>query len=261
MEIAVEYKQNRIVVDGTELFYKIAGDGKPLLIIHGWGASSMSWMGVVEEMAGKGFKLIIPDLPGFGKSAAPKSAWGSDDYVNAILKLINELDLKDFFLLGHSFGGGIALKIATGENGVKKLILCDAAVVREERLDLRQKISKTLANIGGKIISKDFPGYRFFEKLVYRLAGANDYYKASPIMKEVFKKVISDDLRFLLSKVQQPCLIIWGSEDKATPLEDAYFLNKEIADSELKLIAGARHNPYKTNPGETAEAIINFLKK
>lgn len=261
MEISVEYKQNRIIVDGTELFYKVAGDGKPLLIIHGWGASSMSWIGVVEEMAGKGFKLIIPDLPGFGKSALPNSAWGTEDYADTILKLIKELGLKDFYLLGHSFGGGIALRIATEGNGVEKLILCDAAVVREERLDLRQKVSKTLANIGGKLVSKDFPGYRFFEKLVYRLAGANDYYKASPVMKEVFKKVISEDLRFLLPKVRQPCLIIWGSEDKATPLEDAYFLNHEIAGSELKLIEGGRHNPYKTNPKETAEAIIKFLNK
>ena len=261
MEISVEYKQNRIEINGKELSYKIAGTGNPLLIIHGWGASSNSWMGMVEEMVGKGFQLIIPDLPGFGKSSDPDSSWGSEDYVNIILELIKKLDLKEFYLLGHSFGGGIALKIATGKNGVNKLILCDAAIVREERLDLRQKTSKFISKIGSKIVSKNLPGYHFLEKMLYRLAGASDYYRANPVMKEVFKKVINEDMSYLLNKVSQPCLIIWGEEDKATPLIDAHFLNNEIKGSELKIISGARHNPYKTHAKETAEIIINFLNK
>lgn len=261
MEVSIEYKQNKTVIDEKELFYKVAGEGKPLLIVHGWGASSMSWMGIVEEMAGKGYKLIIPDLPGFGKSSSPDETWGTESYASIISKLIKELDLKDFYLLGHSFGGGISLRIATENKDVRKLILCDAAIVREERLDLRQKISKALANIGSRLVSKDFPAYRFFEKLIYKLAGANDYYRASPAMKEVFKRVVNEDLRFLLTKVRQPCLIIWGSEDKATLLEDAHFLNKEIEGSELRIIKGGRHNPYKTHPKEVAQAIINFLNK
>jgi len=261
MEIAVEYKQNRIEINGKELSYKVAGTGKPLLIIHGWGASSNSWMGFVEEMVGKGFQLIIPDLPGFGKSPDPDNTWGSEDYSNFILELVKRLNLKDFYLLGHSFGGGIALRIATGNNSVDKLILCDAAIVREEKLSFRQKASKMFAKVGSKIIPKNLPGYRFLEKLVYRLAGASDYYRANPVMKDVFKKVINEDLSFLLKKVSQPCLIIWGEDDKATPLIDAHFLSKEIKDSELKIISGARHNPYKTHPKETAEAIINFLSK
>ncbi len=260
IETSVEYKQKRIFVGGTELSYKVAGEGKPLLIIHGWGASSMSWMGVVEEMSGKGFQLIIPDLPGFGKSSAPEANWGSKEYADIIYALIKEMDLKDCYLLGHSFGGGIALRIVVERGGVSKLILCDAAIVREERLDMRQKISKALANIGGKLVSKDFPGYKFFEKMIYRLAGVNDYYRASPVMKEVFRRVVSEDLRFLLPEAKLPCLIIWGSEDKATPVEDAHFLNNQIAGSELVMIPGGRHNPYKTNPKETAEAIIKFLK-
>lgn len=261
MEISVEYKQNRIEINGKELSYKIAGKGRPILIIHGWGASSNSWMGLIEEMAGKGFQLVIPDLPGFGKSSDPDKTWGSGDYADIILELIKILGLNDFCLLGHSFGGGIALRIATGDNGVEKLILCDAAIVREERLDFRQKASKAIARIGSKLLPKNLPGYRFLEKMVYRLAGANDYYRANPVMKEVFKKVISEDLSHLAGKVSQPCLIIWGEEDKATPLIDADFLKKEIKGSELKIISGARHNPYKTNPKETAEAIINFLNE
>jgi pimeloyl-ACP methyl ester carboxylesterase len=260
MEIAVEYKQNIVDINGRKLSYKIAGVGRPLLIIHGWGASSNSWMSLVEEMSGKGFQLIIPDLPGFGKSPDPDKAWGSEEYSKLIIALINHLGLKDFHLLGHSFGGGVALKIATGDNNVSKLILCDAAIVRKERLNARQKISKRIAKFGS-LVPKSLPGYRFFEKLVYRLAGASDYYRANPVMKEVFKKVVNEDLSYLADKVRQPCLIIWGGDDEATPLVDGQFLNKEIKGSELKIIGGARHNPYKTHSKETAEIIINFLNK
>lgn len=257
-----ELKENKVNIDGIDLYYKTAGEGKPFLILHGWGASSISWMRLIDEMAGKGFKLIVPDLPGFGKTEMSKSVWGVGEYADFIIKFIKELNLSDFYLLGHSFGGGIALKIATEKN-VKplKLIFCDAAIVREERLNLRQRLSKFLAKIGSKIISHDSRVYAFFEKIAYRLAGTYDYYRANPLMKEVFKKVVSEDLTRFLSKVDMPCLIIWGGDDQITPVEDGVLFQQEIDDSELKIISGARHNPYKTDPVEVSESIIKFLNK
>jgi pimeloyl-ACP methyl ester carboxylesterase len=257
-----EFKENKINIDGIDLYYKTAGEGKPFLILHGWGASSFSWMRVVDEMAGKGFKLILPDLPGFGKTEMPKTVWGVGEYADFVIAFIKKLGLSDFYLLGHSFGGGVALKIATEKN-VKplKIIFCDAAVVREERLNLRQRISKALARVGSGIISKDSRAYVFFEKLAYKLSGTYDYYRANPLMKEVFKKVISEDLTHLLSKVDMPCLIIWGEGDQVTPVEDGVLFQQEIDDSELKIIKGARHNPYKTDAVEVTESIIKFLNK
>ena len=257
-----ELKENKININGIDLYYKTAGEGKPFLILHGWGASSFSWIRFVDEIAGKGFKLIIPDLPGFGKTEMPKTIWGIDDYANLIVSFVKELKLPSFYLLGHSFGGGIALKIAT-EKDIRpaKLIFCDAAIVREERLNLRQRISKFLARVGSKFISDDSRVYSFFEKIAYRISGTYDYYRANPLMKEVFKKVISEDLTHLLPKVNMPCLIIWGENDQVTPVEDGVLFQQEIDDSELKIIKGARHNPYKTDAVEVGEYIIKFLNK
>lgn len=213
-------------------------------------------------MVGKGFKLIIPDLPGFGKTKMPKDIWGVGEYADFIISFIKKLDISSFYLLGHSFGGGIALKIATEKN-IKplKIIFCDAAIVREERLNLRQRISKFLYVIGSKIIFKDSRIYSFFEKIAYKISGTYDYYKANPLMKEVFKKVISEDLTYLLPKVDMPCLIIWGEDDQVTPVEDGVLLEQEIDNSELKTIKGARHNPYRTDAVEVSESIIKFLNK
>jgi len=257
-----EFKENKININGVELYYKTAGEGRPFLILHGWGASSVSWLRLVDEMAGKGFKLIIPDLPGFGKTETPKTVWGVGEYADLIIAFIKKLDLSEFYLLGHSFGGGIALKMATEKNFKPlKLIFCDAAIVREERLNLRQRISKFLAKIGSKVISEDSRMYSFFEKMAYRLSGTYDYYRANPLMKEIFKKVVGEDLTHLLLKVDMPCLIIWGEDDPITPVEDGVLFHQEIDNSELKIIKGARHNPYKTDSVEVGESIIKFLNK
>jgi pimeloyl-ACP methyl ester carboxylesterase len=260
MEI-FEYKENKISVDGLDIFYKTAGEGKPLLILHGWGASSVSWMRVTEDLAGKGFEVIVPDLPGFGKTPDPKEPWTSENYASFLLKFIKTLKLDDFYLLGHSFGGGLALLLAAGHKaGIAKLILCDAAIVREERLDFRQKISQILAKIGGKAASKSFL-YPFYAKVAYFISGNYDYYKANALMRETFKKVIDEDLTHLLDKVDQPTLVVWGEEDRATPLEDAFRISEAIKSSELKIVTGAGHNPHRTEPEKLSGIIINFLKK
>ncbi|MFA5072114.1 MAG: alpha/beta hydrolase [Candidatus Pacearchaeota archaeon] len=257
-----EFKENKININGVDLYYKTAGEGKPFLIIHGWGASSFSWIRIIDEMADKGFKLIIPDLPGFGKTETPKTVWGVGEYADLIATFIKELGLSHFYLLGHSFGGGIALKMVTEKN-IKplKLIFCDAAIIREQRLNLRQRFSKFLAKIGLKFISKDSRIYGFFEKIAYKVAGAYDYYRANPLMKEIFKEVVAEDLTHLLPKVDIPCLIIWGENDQVTPVEDGAFFQQEIDDSEFEVIKGARHNPYSTNPVEFSKKVIKFLNK
>ncbi len=99
------------------------------------------------------------------------------------------------------------------------------------------------------------------KRLLTRISGTYDYYKANPLMKEVFKKVISEDLTYLLPNVDMPCLIVWGEDDQVTPVEDGVLLEQAIDNSELKIIKGARHNPYKTDSVEVAESIIKFLNK
>jgi len=260
MEI-FEFKENKINLNGIDLFYKVAGKGRPIIILHGWGGSSFSWMRIIDEMAGKGFQLIIPDLPGFGKTKAPDSIWGVSDYANFVADFIKEIGAKDFVIMGHSFGGGIALKLSGEKKIGEKVIFCDAAIIREERLSFRQKISKNASRIGKRIISQECFAYKFFEKITYFVSGTYDYYSANPLMKDIFRKVISEDLSHLLEKVTVPCLIIWGENDKITPTEDGILFNKKIKNSELKIIEGAGHNPHKTHSEKVAEAIISFLNK
>ena len=190
--------EEKILIDDLKINYKILGEGKPLLILHGWGGSSDSWISVQEILSKKGYEVVCPDLPGFGKSSNPSKGWDNDDYIDFILKFTEKIGFKNFSLLGHSFGGGLATKFTVKHpERVKSLILCDAAIIRDKkRLTLRQKFANFLAKIGNIFFSAPFfekNFYPFARKIVYKIAGVQDYYLAKGTMKETIKKVFKED--------------------------------------------------------------------
>ena len=75
-----------VFVDNLKINLKVVGQGEPVLILHGWGSSIKSWLRVQEFLAEKGFKVIVPDLPGFGESSVPEKAWTVLDYKNFIIR-------------------------------------------------------------------------------------------------------------------------------------------------------------------------------
>ena len=103
---------SEITINGIKTNYEIFGEGKPFLILHGWGSNCERWAPVAELISQKGFKVVVVDLPGFGKSSALPMPWDTNKYINWIEQFIKEIGLSDFYILGHSFGGALASKIA-----------------------------------------------------------------------------------------------------------------------------------------------------
>ena len=123
--------EKTVLVDGFQVHYKQMGEGRPLLILHGWGSSSDSWVRVQEMLAAKGYQVIVPDLPGFGKTQAPHTVWGVEEYAEFMNRFTEELGLEKFILAGHSFGGQTAIQFAVDHPGkLEKLVLIAAAGVR-----------------------------------------------------------------------------------------------------------------------------------
>mgnify|MGYP001595729449 FL=1 len=202
--------------------------------------------------------VIIPDLPGFGQSQKPAVSWSIDNYVewiNELSEKITELN-KDFYLLGHSFGGAVAIKFTIKYNQkVKKLFLVSAACIRKQTL-----IKKILRHVSKFIKLFSFlPYYQQTRKAFYKfIIKKSDYPYIEGIMKETYLQVIADDLTHYLSFLRVFTVIIWGEKDNLTPVENAYYINKKITNSKLIIIQSAGHNLNKI-PEVLTEKIIENL--
>lgn len=254
--------EEKILINGIETNYKILGSGQPLLILHGWNGSSNSWEKVMEFLAPR-FQVIIPDFPGFGKSQFPSRVWELNDFVFWFKNFTERLNLKEFFLLGHSFGGRVAIKFSIFyPEKVKKLLLVSSAGIKSEP-DLKTRIIFTFAFIGNAIFSpKPFSRLKNFARnFFYKILKNKDYVKAKGVMRETMKKIVNEDLLPVLSQIKQETILIWGKKDGLVPLKYGQIFNEKIKNSKLIILEGIRHSPHLESSEKLSEIIIQFLEK
>ncbi len=235
----------------------------PILILHGWSKDMTGKRYAVLQsmLAKKGFTVFAPDLPGFGANPLKKEALEFDDYIKFVHDYIKQLKIKKVILLGHSFGGRIAINFtARYPDLVEKLILTGASGIPRPLPSLKKKIVYLLTKIFRPFFS--IPPFSFFyilfRKLVYYSIGEMDYYKAGSLRK-TFKKVHKVSIVDALSKITAPTLIVWGGNDTIVPLEDGELMHNTIKNSQLIVIKNATHKLPYNNPKEFVNAINSFL--
>jgi len=229
-----------------------------LLILHGWGSKAENWIRVKELLEREGYKVFVPDLPGFGKNSPLSHAWAIDDYVKWVADFCEKNNLSQFFLLGHSFGGAISIKFSLKyPRKVIKMFLVASSGIR--RKTLKKKVLKKIANFSNFFSFAPF--YPLIRKIFYKIVvKKSDYpYIEGRTMKETYLRIIDEDLSFYLPYVSVPTVIIWGDKDKVLPVEDAYFMNQKIKKSNLIIITGANHDLERKVPGILAEKVKKFL--
>lgn len=235
------------------------GLGDPIVLLHGWGTNIESFSPIYSDLQNKR-KIIALDFPGFGQTDFPPTPWGVGDYTDWLLALLQCLKIENADFLGHSFGGRVGIKLAvTHPKVVNKLILVDSAGVRQFKMGWRNNILKEIANIGKPILYSlpNQMGLKLRWKF-YKAIGATDYLTAGRL-KETYQKVINEDLEPVLCNISSPTLLIWGEEDRATPLKDGILMSKIIPDSKLVVIKYAGHYPFVDNSSEVNKQIENFL--
>lgn len=248
-------------IDGIKINYELCGEGKCVLFLHGWGAN-LKLFDYLADTVAKKYTALRLDLPGFGESAEPESAWGVDDYVAFVRKFTKELGLEPQVLIGHSFGGRLMIKmLSDGENGsVEKAVFIDAAGIKPKKT-LRQKLSLGMYKAGKRILSMP-PVKKLFPEALEKLRskrGSADYKSATPVMRQTLVKVVNEDLTNLLPKISAPSLLIWGTLDTATPLSDAMTFERLIPDAGLVKVEGAGHYSFLQAPDLCRRAISSFL--
>lgn len=230
-----------------------------IVILHGWGRRLERWQGLKKELIKAGFNVFLPHLPGFGSRPAPEKPWKLDDYVRWVKSRLP----KNYFLIGHSFGGRIAIKIASqNPQGMKGLILIDSAGIRPGNW-LKRSFFWLLAKMG-KIFFLLPPFFLLrglAKPLLYKLAGARDYEQAKGVMKKTLQKVIAEDLKKDLKKIKIPTLILWGEQDKVTPVSDGKLMDCLIKNSYLKIFPGVGHDLPLRMFNRAAEIMIKFCQE
>ncbi|MBI2121430.1 MAG: alpha/beta fold hydrolase [Candidatus Wildermuthbacteria bacterium] len=216
----MDRKDFTTIIDGLQVAYAERGSGRPILFLHGWGSSSDSWSGVADELSKSGFRVVILDLPGFGKTPPPPQAWGVGEYAAFVEKFGRALDIFPCVLAGHSFGGQVAVMLASLRPGlVSRLVLVAPAALRPApgRKELMLQKAATMMRALLSIIPDD-GAKEYVRRALYRAIGRYDYGRARGIMREVFKKVVRQDCATLLPAIRTQTLLLWGEKDALTPL-------------------------------------------
>ncbi len=252
----------KISVQGREAAYREWGSGSQvILMLHGWPADSSDYGEVAPKLAQAGWRVIVPDLPGWGETPEPPQPWSVNDYMRWVQSFVEALRLPPFLLFGHSFGGRVAIKyIISYPYQVRALILCAAAGIRPDPYTLKRRALRLAAKTGKAVFA--IPGLRvlggFMRRALYHVAGSNDYLKAEGVMKETIVRVLEEDLTPLLPEIKHPTLVVWGSADGATPLIHGQAMARTIPQATLRVFDGVRHNIPKLVPEILAAAIIEY---
>jgi len=253
-----------------KLSYQIFGAGKPLLLLHGWGSSGEVMMPLAKNIAHLRTCYVI-DLPGFGASPEPIRGWEIDDYAAIIQAFTQSLNLKDTKadLLVHSFGGRIALKLCASEFGKKyfeKILITGGAGMKPKRSAgyfIRKYTAKSL-----KAPFLLLPSTQQQKALswlrrtsIWRKLGSGDYSKLSGVMRETFVKSVNEYLEPCLPRIPHEVLLLWGSNDEATPLYQAERMEQGIPAAVLVVIEGAGHYAFLDKPKRFASIAEAFFKE
>lgn len=254
------YKEQRIA-------YEVVGEGKALVILHGWGSSRRVMMPIANQLAHIRACYVL-DLPGFGDSNEPSNGWTIDDYADAVQAFIEKLPDDTIDVLVHSFGGRIILKLLTRPKGkqiIEKVLITGGAGMKPKRswrFYMKKYTAKTLKApfviLPNPLREKALAWLRRTD--LWKSLGSSDYSKLSGVMRETFVKSVSEYLEDSLPKIPHETLLLWGKNDDATPVYQAERIEKGLKNSALVVIENAGHYAFLDKPKQFASITEAFLK-
>lgn len=249
-------------IDNISVNYIDIGDGDIIVLLHGWGSNITLFEGIVKTLS-PNHRVVAPDMPGFGKTSEPPQPWCVDDYVDFVTKFLNALNIKEFSVLVHSFGGRVLFKLNAKKELpfiIKKAVLIDSAGIMPKKT-FKQKLSLRMYKAARCIMSTKVLHFLYPDAVenMRKKRGSADYNNATPTMRSTLVKVVNEDLEPLVSKLNCPTLLIWGDADTATPISDAELMEQLIPDAGLVVCEGAGHYSFLEQPVKVHGALKAFF--
>ena len=263
----------------VKLYYSEEGKGPPVLLIHGFGASTFTWRFVAPELA-KSHRVIAVDLKGFGLSDKPfDGRYSVYDQAELLAQLIEDKDLRDLTLVGHSFGGGVALLLALEANQrldgrITRLVLLDSiAFPQNIPVFFRLLDVPLVSQIGVRMVPPSVQA-----RVALQIAYFDDS-KIDPEEIELYaaplktaagkhaiiysaRQIVPEDIAELSERyktIELPTLILWCDHDRIVPLEVGIKLRRTLPNSTLRLVEDCGHMPQEEQPASTLSLILGFI--
>lgn len=235
-----------LVAGGYRLHYLAAGEGRPLVLVHGLGGSSANWLETIPEYTRRGYRVFAPDLLGFGGSEAPDVDYAVSRQATILRQFLDGVGVRQADLVGISMGGWTSALLALeSPERVRRLVLLDSAgmmmpeeVARRAAKSLVPETPEDLDRMMAAITVRPDPLPGFMARDLLRRMRKREW-----VVRRALDSMLTaaDILDGKLAGVRAPVLIVWGREDAITPLSTGEAMHREIPQSVLRVLPGCGH--------------------
>jgi pimeloyl-ACP methyl ester carboxylesterase len=257
------------------------GQGRPILLLHGFATSSYTWHAIVPKLA-KNHRVIAIDLRGFGASDKPiDDHYSILDQAEAVEAFIEQEDLRDLTVIGHSFGGGVTLALALKPEQqqhprIRNIVLIDSIAYKQPipiffrllQVPMVGEVSMTLVPPEVQAAQGLRLAYYNRDNITARAVAEYASTLYSPAAKHALAKTVEqiipaniDEFALRYKTIRLPTLVLWCESDKVVPVAFGHRLHEDIRSAELIVFSECGHMPQEEKPEDTARAIQTFLSR
>jgi pimeloyl-ACP methyl ester carboxylesterase len=258
-EVAVLKSQltnHRVDLQDCTIFYqqsRLESSSIPILLLHGWGISTEPYQEVLELLA-QHHTIIAPDLPSFARSAYSGLISDYVSYSKFLLPFLSVLDLQQFHLIGHSFGGGIAITLSTlVPEKVRSVILIDSTGIPAPSIP--EMIPRRAIEMTAQLF---LPRSRLKLVDIPLVFSYNLLFNTKNVIQGLLISLY-EDISYLLLEIQAPCLLLWSEKDLTTPLSNAQEMAAIIPNSKLITVEEGFHEWGLWYPEKFTSLILDFI--
>jgi pimeloyl-ACP methyl ester carboxylesterase len=259
-------ESRNVTVAGIRMHYLAEGPagGQPVVLVHGLGSRAEDWADLAPYLAQAGYRVYVPDLPGYGRSQKPPDfSYSIHDEAAIVASFLDALGLKQVDLGGWSMGGGIAQHVAFDHpNRIRKLMLFDAAglnepVVFDTRLFTPEN-AEQLSQFEALLSPHPVEAPRFITRDILKYFQRNGW-----VIKRAMASILTrkDATDAILPQLKMPVLIVWGAEDRILPVSQGETMHRLVPQSELDIVPGCGHLAPKECAVEVGPRVVAFEKE
>jgi 4,5:9,10-diseco-3-hydroxy-5,9,17-trioxoandrosta-1(10),2-diene-4-oate hydrolase len=278
VDAAVELVPRRLQVGPASVYHYDVGSGPALLLLHGWNHHAEAWIRNAGTLAAAGYRVVVPDLPGFGRSGMPRIDYSLRGYAHFVIRFLDELGIDRAVLVGSSMGGAIALRTAVdAPDRVAAVVGVDPAGMFTSAPRLWSLLSSPLLRLavrpflGRRRILEESHKHAYYDTTLssprqvdvmaeaHLQPGYADHFMG---MAESLVTGSPDDLLWeALPGVRAPVLIVWGRQDRTLPVQHAYRAAQRLPGAELVLYDHCGHLPMYEKADEFNHDLVDFLER